>query len=70
MFEYVKMNIVQEAENPKWLFRNFVNSGKELDGRVVRCSDGSLGNHQIKHPRYIDWFDVPKNLVEVKFKIN
>lgn len=65
MFEYVKMKIVQPAENPHWLFRGFVGTDKALDGRVVKFKDGTLGNHQIKHPNYANWFDVPNSLVVI-----
>jgi len=65
MFEYVKFKIVKVGENPHWLFRSFVGTDRLLDGRIVKFKDGSLGNHQIKHPKYIDWFDIPKSLVEV-----
>jgi hypothetical protein len=65
MFEYVKMKIVQPAQNPRWLFRGFVGTDKLLDGRVVKFKDGTLGNHQIKHPNYANWFDVPNNLVVI-----
>jgi hypothetical protein len=66
MFEYVKMKIVQQAENPHWLFRGFVGTEKQLDGRIVKFKDGTIGNHQIKHPKYNNWFDIPKRLVEVQ----
>ena len=65
MFKYVKFKIVKQGENPHWLFRGFVGTEKELDGRIVEFKDGSLGNHQIKHPNYANWFDIPKNLIEV-----
>jgi hypothetical protein len=65
MFKYVKMKIVQESENPRWLFRSYVGTEKELDGRVVVFKDGSLGNHQIKLPQYTNWFDVQPRLVSI-----
>ena len=65
MFEYVKMEIIAQSENPLWLFRNFARSGKKLDGRVVKFKDGTLGNHQIKHPNYANWFDVPASIVKI-----
>ncbi len=67
MFEYVKMKIVQHAENPHWLFRGFVGTDRVLDGRIVKFKDGSIGNHQIKHPTYANWFDIPKQLIEVQY---
>lgn len=66
MFEYVKMKIIQQAENPHWLFRGFVGTEKQLNGRVVKFKDGTLGNHQIQHPKYNNWFDIPKQLVEIQ----
>lgn len=66
MFEYVKMKIVQQSENPRWLFRCFVGTEKQLDGRIVKFKDGTIGNYQIKHPKYNNWFDIPKHLVEVQ----
>lgn len=66
MFEYVKMKIVQQAENPHWLFRGFVGTGKQLNGRIVKFKDGTIGNHQIQHPKYTNWFGIPKHLVEVQ----
>lgn len=66
MFEYVKMKIVRQSENPHWLFNGFVGTEKQLDGRIVKFKDGTIGNHQIKHPKYSNWFDVPKILVEVQ----
>ena len=66
MFEYVKMKIVQQAENPYWLFRGFVGTEKQLNGRIVKFKDGTIGNHQIQHPKYNNWFDIPKQLVEVQ----
>lgn len=59
MFTYTKFKIIKKAENPHWLFRSFV--GRTLDGRIS-CA----GNHQIKHPNYSNWFDVPKDLIEVQ----
>ncbi len=64
MFVYTKFKIVQQAENPYWLFRGFVGTGKLLDGRIVKFKDGTLGNCQIRHPNYTNWFDIPKQLVE------
>lgn len=64
MFTYVKFKIVKKADNPRWLFRNFI--GRELDGRISLLSDGELNNHQIKHPNYSNWFDIPKDLIEVQ----
>lgn len=65
MFVYVKLKITKEAENPHWLFRSFVGTEKLLDGRIVKFKGGTNGNHQIKHPNYSNWFDIPKELVEV-----
>jgi len=65
MFEYVKMKIVKQAENPHWLFRSFVGTDRLLNGRVIKHRDGTLGNHQIQHPNYSNWFDIPDNLVEL-----
>lgn len=65
MFKYVKFKIIRPAENPHWLFRNFVGKDIALDGRIVEFNNGTLGNHQIKHPRYSNWFDVPKDMVQV-----
>lgn len=66
MFEYVKMKIVQQSENQHWLFRGFVGTEKLLNGRIIKFKDGKLGNHQIQHPKYSDWFDIPEQLVEVQ----
>lgn len=66
MFEYVKMKIVQQSENPYWLFKTFVGKEKLLNGRIVKFKDGSIGNYQIQHPKYNNWFDVPKHLVSVQ----
>lgn len=66
MFTYVKFKIVSPAENPHWLFRGFVGTGQQLDGRIVKFRDGTLGNHQVQHPRYCNWFDIPAELVEVQ----
>lgn len=59
MFKYTKFKIVKLGDNPHWLLRGFIN--RELDGRIS-CA----GNHQIKHPKYSNWFDVPKDLIEIQ----
>jgi len=66
MFEYLKFKIIGKGENPHWLFNKFVGTDKLLDGRRVKFKDGSLGNHQIKHPNYANWFDIPKTLIEAQ----
>lgn len=65
MFEYLKFKIIKKADNTHWLFNQFVNSDKALDGRRVVFTDGSVGNHQIKHPNYSNWFDIPKDLIQI-----
>ena len=62
MFEYLKFKVVKNGENPNWLFNKFI--GRILEGRRVKFSDGTFGNHQIKHPAYSSWFDIPKSLIE------
>jgi hypothetical protein len=66
MFEYVKIKIVQQAENTHWLFNIFVNTNKILNGRMVIFKDGTTGNHQIQHPKYSNWFDIPEHLIEIQ----
>lgn len=65
MFEYVKMKIVQHSKNPYWLFREFVGTEKQLNGRIVRFKDGTVGNHQIQHPKYSNWVDIPEHFVKI-----
>lgn len=65
MFENIKIKIIKQADNPIWLFRSFVGTDRIFNGRRVKFKDGSFGNHQIQHPKYIDWFDIPKELIEI-----
>jgi hypothetical protein len=66
MFEYVKIRIIKPSDNPRWLFRNYVGTDRVFDGRIVKFKDGSIGNHQIKHFKYSNWFDIPKDLIEIQ----
>lgn len=65
MFILVKMKIVKPSPNKQWLFREFVGTGKVLMGRIVKFEDGTYGNHQIQHPKFTNWFDIPKDLIEI-----
>ena len=68
MFVYVKMKLIKNAENPRWFLNDFVSTGRILDGRIATFTDGSYGNHQIKHPFYSNWFDVRPDMVEVQLE--
>jgi hypothetical protein len=66
MFEYVKFKLIKQGENPRWIMNQFAGKDRVLEGRRVVFKSGALGNHQIKHPRYNNWFDVPAELVELQ----
>jgi hypothetical protein len=66
MFEYVKVKLIKLGQNQRWIMNQFAGKNKILDCRRVRFKSGALGNHQIKHPNYNNWFDVPADFLEIQ----
>lgn len=58
----VKVQMIKVSENPKFILNQFVGTDKILEGRLL-CANSAY--YQIKHPRYINWFTVPRELVKI-----